>query len=116
MPKYMLLLVDRPTDFASLSPDAMQRIVQEYSAWAAEMGRRGRLHGGQKLADEGGKVLRRDAGGLVTDGPFAEAKEVLGGYFIIEASSYDDAVAIARTCPHATHGTAIHVRRIDDLA
>jgi hypothetical protein len=51
----------------------------------------------------------------VTDGPFAESKEVLGGYFTINAASYDEAVTIARTCPHIVYGCATHVRRIDEM-
>jgi hypothetical protein len=51
----------------------------------------------------------------VTDGPYSEAAEVLGGYFAIEAASYDEAVEIARTCPHLTGGQWIEVRQVDSI-
>lgn len=115
MPRYMLMLLDNPSDYAGLSPEQMQGVVKEYNAWAGKMGKEGKLAGGEKLADEGGKVLTRGGSGLVlTDGPFAESKEVLGGYFILKAGSYDEAVEIARTCPHAKYGVATHIRQIDE--
>ena len=49
----------------------------------------------------------------MTDGPFAESKEVLGGFFIIAAASYDEAVEIAKTSPHVKYGASTHVRQID---
>ncbi|MEQ8845660.1 MAG: YciI family protein [Phycisphaerales bacterium] len=110
MPKFMLMLFDNPADYAGLSPDQMQGVVQEYNAWCQEMAKAGKFLGGEKLADEGGKVITK---GGVTDGPFAESKEVLGGYFIISAESYDEAVQIASSSPHAKYGAATHVRQID---
>ena len=58
----------------------------------------------------------RDGQVRVTDGPYAEVKEVVGGYFLIRASSYDVAVEIARTCPHLRYGGRIEVRQVDDHA
>ena len=114
MPKFMLMLMDRPSDYADLSPAEMQKVVKEYGAWAKKMGREGKLVGGEKLADEGGRIIRRKGEKVtVTDGPFVEAKEVLGGVFIIKAGSYDEAVELAKTCPHMTYGCATHVRQID---
>ena len=54
------------------------------------------------------------AGALVTDGPYAEAREVVGGYFTVRAADYDGAVAIARDCPHLAHGW-IEVREIEPV-
>lgn len=53
---------------------------------------------------------------VVVDGPYAEAKEVVGGYSMIEAKDYEDAVAVAKTCPRAELGGTIDVRMVDDLA
>ncbi|MEQ8316652.1 MAG: YciI family protein [Phycisphaerales bacterium] len=114
MPKFLLMLFDNPADYADVSPEQMQQIVQEYGAWAQQLGQAGKLAAGEKLADEGGKVLTRNGAGVtVTDGPFAESKEVLGGFFIVNAESYDEAVEIARHSPHAKYGCATHVRQID---
>lgn len=115
MAKYMLMLLDNPSDYAAMTPQQMQNLVKEYGQWAGQMGKEGKLVGGEKLADEGGKVITgKGSKAVVTDGPFAETKEVLGGFFIINAASYDEAVAIARSSPHAKYGCATHVRRIDE--
>jgi hypothetical protein len=74
------------------------------------------MRGGEKLTGDGGRRLRLQGGKVsVTDGPYSEAAEVLGGYFAIEAADYDEAVAIARTCPHLTGDQWIEVRQIDAM-
>ena len=87
----------------------MQAIVAKYMAWRQKMGDAGRIAGGHKLQDGTGRVIR---GGVVTDGPYTEAKEVIGGIFVINASSYEDAVEVARTCPHCEFGT-VEVRETE---
>ena len=67
-----------------------------------------------KLTDEPGKVMRRkDSQVRVTDGPYSESKEVLGGYYMIEAPSYDKAIDYARDCPQLEYGGTIEVRQVD---
>ena len=85
-------------------------------AEAQQLAAEGRIAGGYKLADEGGKRLRAGRGGgapLVTDGPYAEAKDVVGGLFIVNAESYDAAVRIASSCPHVRGDNVVEVRRIE---
>lgn len=114
MPKFMLLLHDRPAAFAKLSPDEMQKIVQKYVAWGRSLRAKRLLAESNKLTDDAGRVLRRrKTKVLVTDGPYAETKELLGGYFIVKAKDYDEAVAHAERCPHLDFGGAIEVRQVD---
>lgn len=116
MAKFMLMLFDNPSDYASMTPQQMQDLIKEYGRWAGQMGQEGKLLGGEKLSEEGGKILRgKGSKAVLTDGPYAETKEVLGGYFTIQADSYDEAVAIARTCPHINYGCATHIRRVDEM-
>lgn len=119
MPKYILLLHETPGDFAHLSPEQMQAIVEKYSAWLGGLQAAGRMAGGEKLKDDGGLHLRhtdRTTGQLaIQDGPYSETKEVLGGYFLIEAADRDEAVEIARGCPHLENGW-IELREIDPTA
>ena len=113
MPSYMLLLYDSPTSHEDLSPEEIQGIVEKYFNWRQELADAGRLVGSEKLTDGDGRVLRRRNGGVrVLDGPYSETKEVVGGYFAIRAADYDEAVEIARGCPHLEYGT-IEVREID---
>lgn len=116
MDSYLLLLREDPSQYAGLSPAEMGAIVEQYRAWSQKLAAQGRLVGGEKLADEGGKRLRAgSAGPIVTDGPFIEAKDVIGGTFVIRAASYDEAVALVADCPHLRGDNVIELRRIEVL-
>ena len=116
MPKYVLLLHDAPDAYRGLSPEQMQQVIQKYVAWGDGLRNAGVLEGGQKLADEPGRILKGRNGQVrVTDGPYSETKEVLGGYYIVAAGSYDQAVDLARSCPHFEFGGTIEVREIDSM-
>ena len=114
MPKFVLLLRENPSDSQSWSPEDMQKCIERYRAWSDGLLAQGKMLGGKKLQEEGGRHLRRNGSGEVTvaDGPYAEAKEVIGGLFEIEAADYDEAVSLAGTCPHLEFGW-IEVRQID---
>ena len=112
---YMLLLHDVISEDVEFSAEEIQAVIGEYVAWREEIAAKGLLIGGEKLADEGGKHLRRVDGEIrVTDGPFAEVKEALGGYFSIRADDYDEAVEISKDCPHLRYGGWIELREIDN--
>jgi len=104
MPQYMLLLYDNPTDWQKVSPEEMQKALEKYYAWT----RKPFVIDSKRLAGDAGKVVR---GGRTTDGPYSEAKEVLGGYYTIEAASYDEAVALAQDHPHLEYGGVLVVRQ-----
>jgi hypothetical protein len=115
MPDYMLLLHDRPEMFANVTPDDMQRVIAKYVEWRSALAAGGKLIGGNKLRDDAGRILDPRAGGRVDvrDGPFTETKDVIGGYFILRATDYDDAVALSRDCPHLMFGGRIELREIE---
>jgi hypothetical protein len=110
----MLILHDVPNSIpADISPAEMQSIIAEYSGWAGRMAAAGRLKGGEKLTDDGGKHMRSEHGKVrVIDGPYAEVKEVVGGYFLIEADSYAHAVELNRDNPHLKYGAKIEIREV----
>ena len=115
MPKFMLLLHEDPGAFGELSPEEIQRIIEEYTAWRVRLTESGQVVGGNKLTEDGGRWLASGDGGVrVVDGPYAEAKEVIGGYFMLQAADYDAAVEIARSCPHVRHGR-MELRQVEDL-
>jgi hypothetical protein len=114
MPKYMLLLHDNPAAFANVSPEEMQKVVEKYIAWGKKLREAGVWKASDKLTNEPGKVMRRkDSQVRVTDGPYSESKELLGGYYMIEADTYDKAVELARDCPQLEFGGTIEVRQVD---
>lgn len=113
MPQFMLILFEKPGDFSSMSPDKIQQIIEKYGAWGAKMAQEGRMVDGKKLTEDGGKKLDRSGSSVsVTDGPYAEAKEVVGGIYVLKAKDYAEAVSLAKTCPHMEYGW-IEVRQVD---
>lgn len=108
--EYMLLF--RGTVFdKDLSPEALQDVVTRWMAWYEGLVRDGRAVSGRPLMPSG-KVVTGHAGRSVADGPFAESKEAVGGYFLLKVADYDEAVAIARMCPGLDHGLAVEVRQV----
>lgn len=115
MPKFMILLHDSPDAFANVSPQQMQGVIEKYMAWGERLRASGAMVAGEKLADEPGKVMRGKPGQVrVTDGPYSEAKEVLGGFYIVQADNYEKAVE-TRDCPQFEFGGTIVVRQIDAM-
>jgi hypothetical protein len=113
MPTYLALLYDDPARFEKVPPQEMQASIQRYRVWRLRREGEGAVLSGYKLADGEGRVLRRRGGRTtVIDGPFAEGKELVGGYFVLRAESYEQALAILEDCPHLEFGT-IEVRAHD---
>lgn len=104
--QYMLLIYnDRPVGEPSAA-DA-QEMMPAYMAYTEELQKRGAMVGGARLfaPDSATTVRERDGKRVITDGPFAETKEWLGGYYLIEAASLDDALAAASMCPGTKFGS-----------
>ncbi len=114
MSKYLLLLHEPPDGFSRYSPEEMQAIIRKYQAWHSRLAEAGRLHGSEKLRDDGGRRLSRKGGRLVVDGPFSETKEVIGGFFLIEADGYEEAAQLCRDCPHLDYGS-IELREVEPI-
>jgi hypothetical protein len=109
MPQFMLLLYSSGNTSANLSPEEMQKVTEKYMAWRTKTFTRD----GRKLTDDSGRVIRRQGSKpTVKDGPFSETKEVLAGYYTIEAGNYDEAVRLALENPHLEYGGSIEVRQI----
>ena len=116
MPKYMLILHDAMPVLATISPAEMQAIIEKYTAWGRRIGQAGHMAGGEKLREEGGKHLTKTGGKLVVrDGPYAEAKEVVGGFYLLNAASYDEALQLCSDCPHLDLGGRIELREVDPM-
>jgi hypothetical protein len=116
MPEFMLLLHESPSAFSNISPEEIQQITGEYIAWRRKIESEGKYAGSNKLKDEGGRhVSMRNGQPRVVDGPYAEAKEIMGGYFIVTAADYDKAVEISMSCPHLKFGGWIEIRETDPV-
>jgi len=108
----MLLIYGDESGWNALPPDRIQAIMADYEAYAGTLVQAGVMRGGSELAPvhTATTVRRRDGRLDCTDGPFAETKEQLGGYFLIEVPTLDDAIAWAGKCPAVSHGFAVEIR------
>ena len=106
---YMLLFVGMDWH-KGLSPEQTQKVSQEWMAWFKRLKDEGKAVAGHPLGCEGKSVAGKNR--TVTDGPFAEAKEVIGGYFMLDVATMDEAVAIARQCPGLPFGAKVEVRPV----
>ena len=109
-----LLVFRHPQEGPDPTPEEMQKIFGRWMDWMKGMKARGQFVGADRLQDTG-NVLRGPRGATVTDGPFAESKEIMGGYVIVEAADLAAATEIARGCPGLDGGTIVEVRPIENL-
>lgn len=91
------LLILKGDGMNHLSPNELQNIMSEYQNWVQELG--DNYIGGQRLTDTGA-LLTDDKSEVLTDGPFLEAKEIIAGYFLIQAADMAHAVSLAKSSPH----------------
>jgi hypothetical protein len=105
--KYLALIHASDEGWAALSEDERQAWYDEYRVFADEAGAAGKLLDGAELqpAATATTVRVRDDETLVTDGPYAEMREQIGGYFLFDCESFDEAVELAAKIPGARHGT-----------
>jgi hypothetical protein len=92
------------------SPEVMQADMGKWMAWIDKLRKDGKYLSGEPLLP-GGKLIK-GADKKVTDGPYTEGKEVVGGFFIIDAANYDEAATIAKDYPDYHYGGSVQVRQI----
>ena len=97
-------------DTSHLSPDAQQAHMQKWFDWVQKLQNEKRYLGGEALIP-GGKTISGQKK-VVTDGPFAESKEIVGGYFIVLAKNIDEAVDMAKECPDYSLDGVVEVREV----
>ena len=108
----MLIFRDEGVDWAQLAADGRGKaLFQKLVDWAADLKRRG-LYAGVEALGQGGKTVRRKGAGLVVDGPFAEGREAVLGFFFVRVKDIDEACAIAAESPHAEVGGSTEVRML----
>jgi hypothetical protein len=114
-----ILLLHRSSDYSrplAANPSDYTAITREYMEWADRTRAEGHLKAGNKLTDEAGRILKSQSGRVsTTDGPYAESKEVVAGFFMISAGDYAEACRIAESCPHLKYGSHIEVRQVQEL-
>ena len=118
MPKYLMIARDAGSweqVAKGASPSEIQAILGKYKAWSDRVAQKGNLRSGEKLRDGDGRVVRSESKNLrVTNGPYSEGKEVIGGFWILEAGSYEEAAQLASDNPHLEHGS-LELREIEEM-
>ena len=109
-----LLVFRHPLEGPDPTPEEMQQIFGRWRDWLKGLKDQGHLVTVEKL-QEGGQVLRGPTGSSITDGPFAEAKEIVGGLAVVLAETLAQASALARGCPGFPMGSVVEVRPIEDV-
>src|SRR5947209_15222130 len=103
------MLIFRGTDwYKGLSPEQMQHVFDQWMGWFNRLKDEGTAVAGNPLEPKGKIVSGKN--GTVSDGPFAEAKETIGGYFLLKVAGKDEALVIARQCPGLPYGISFVVR------
>jgi len=118
MGRYALFPHERPGDNSGISPPDVDKTVRAYMGWAQTLAKQGDLVSGEKLSDEGGRLLRSRDGKLqASDGPDAPTREIIGGPFAIAAKDKAETGKISATCPRLKSGrnARIELRAIDAL-
>jgi hypothetical protein len=119
MSQYLLLLHHAPNYNVDLPREKMLEMTKRYMGWADMLRQKGKLVGGEKLTAGGVRHIKvKDGKPVASDGPYAEAKDVIGGYFVIEAKDAAEAEAIARDCPHlvVAAGNWMEIRPVEDMS
>jgi len=105
------MLLFRGTELRkSLSPEEMQKVSEDWMAWFRRLTEEGKAVAGNPLEREGKIVSGKER--VVSDGPFAESKEAIGGYFLLDVATMDEALAIAKKCPGLPYGIRVEVRPV----
>ncbi len=114
--RYALLICTEDKRQAELSEAEAGAQMAAYMAWGEEMGARGVLQGGERLRPTASAttVRVRDGEVLTSDGPFAETKEQMAGFYLVDCKDLDEAIEVASKIPGATHGS-IEVRPIWEM-
>ena len=110
MAKYMLIFRGGAPEIPDLSPTEMQAHLRKWYAWAAELAKAGRHSGGQPLDDSGKTIRGRNRN--VTDGPYAESKDLVTGSLVLEAATLEEATELAKDCPVFEFGGSVEVRPV----
>ena len=108
--EYMLLFRGTHWD-KGLPPEEIQKMVGQWYAWFERLTQEGKCKAGHPLEREG-KIVSGRKGRTVADGPFAESKEAIGGYFLLQVDDLNEAVEIANQCPGLDYGIDVEVRPV----
>lgn len=111
MSEFLYLYRRSGAAMAALSPERSQQMMQKWMAWLKDLAEKGHIKDQGQPLERTGKIVKGKQK-MVTDGPFAEAKDVIGGYTLVEARDLDQAVELSKGCPVFELDGAVEVRPV----
>jgi hypothetical protein len=115
MAQFMYLIRNEGADFSKYSANDFQELAKKYQAWTQKIKTEGRFLAGEKLSNDLGKSLRVKQREIVVDGPYADSKDAIMGFYIIEAKNLSEALEVGKGCPALSYGGSLEVREIDQM-
>ena len=109
MKEFMMIFRNEKNDQPKPSPEQMQQMIKQWNDWIGGIAAQGKFVATNALGHEGQTV---SANGVVSDGPYAELKEIVGGYIIVKAENLKEAVKLSEGCPTLTTGGKVEIRDI----
>jgi hypothetical protein len=110
MKEFVLLFRQPSYNYSKVSPKDMQELSKRWNDWAVSIEDQGKMISrGPRLANEG-RVLK--SGGVITDGPFVEIKEILGSFILVKAENLEEATTLAHGCPAIDQGGSVEIRPV----
>jgi hypothetical protein len=116
MEKFLLLFrneMAKENAFQELSPEDMQAEIAKWNVWIGGIAAQGKLISTEALVPTGRMVAQ--SGNVITDGPFAETKEIVGGFMLLQAADYAEAAELSTGCPYLGTGGSVEVRQIQNF-
>ena len=107
---FMLIFRESPEYYAGMSVEKRRQILNTWNAWYDGLARQGKATGGNALDIMSSRTVSGERGERIVDGPYAEAKEAIAGYFMLSVSGMEEATEIARRCPNLAYGMTVEVR------
>ncbi|WP_309640683.1 YciI family protein [Flavobacterium sp.] len=109
MKEFMMIFRSEINESFGPSPEQMQSSIQHWMDWMGGIAAQGKMASGNRLSFEG-KTLKPN--NVIADGPYAEVKEIIGGYVVVKATNIDEAMKLAEGCPILNHGGHVEVRSV----
>jgi hypothetical protein len=109
MKEFMMIFRNEKNDAPAPSPEQMQAMIKTWQDWIGGIAAQGKFVATNALGFQG-KTVKAD--GMITDGPYAELKEIVGGYIIVKAANLDEAVKLSEGCPTLAMGGCVEVRDV----
>ena len=110
MKKFLLLLHDDMETISNLSPKEMENLINAHMAWAEKLANQGHMIAGDGLEEKSIRISGKDS--IVKDGTFLESKEMIGGFYFLQAKNLDEIIEISKECPCHLWGGTTEIRPI----